>query len=882
MIVLWLRGLLRERGAWLVGGIAGLALTVAFLAALGTFVTSSAQTMARRAVAGVPVDWQVLLAPTAETALVLHALGEAAPSSVIQAVGYADTSGFAARTGETVQTTGPGKVLGIDSRYAQDFGNQLRLVLGDWNGVLIAAQTAANLHSTVGDWVSVQRMGMPAVDVRIAGVVALPNADAMFQAVGTPKGTAPQAPPDNVLLMPMALWHQLFDPQRGLRPDSVRLQLHVRLDPDTLPGDPADAFIKVQQQANNVEARLAGSAVISNNIAARLDSVRADALYARVLFLFLGLPGALLAVLVTLSVAGSGADRRRHEQALLRLRGASLPQVVALAAWESAAIGIAGVVLGWVLGAAVARASWPFADTRSALPWFAAAAVAGLILALAAFVRPAWRDAKQATVSSGRADLANGGEPLWRRIYLDAIMLALAAMAFWNVSRMGYHIVVATEGASQTSLHYEAFLAPMCLWIGAGLLAVRLARLGLGGSRALAAAIAPLSGRLAPLVAASLARQRQRIAAGAALVSLAFSFATATSIFNATYDAQSRVDAQLTNGADVTVTGTAASPASGLLDKLRAIPGVTVAEPLMHRYAYVGSDLQDLFGIDPRRIAKATTIADGYFANHDAARALEQLAQTPDGVLVAEETVKDFQLQAGDELNLRLQGTDHQYHAVPFHFIGVVREFPTAPKDSFLVANARYIASRTGSGSSEVVLLRTDEAPAVAHAARRLVAQLPGGKVSTLDEAQVNISSSLTAVDLRRLTALELGFSVLMIAGVAGLVLGLGMVERRRSFAIMSALGASRAQIGSFLWVEGLWVVVGGAVFGIAAGFGIAWTLVTILAGAFDPPPETLVVPWTYLGGGLATALICATLAIALMQRLSQGPDLAAQVARSR
>lgn len=879
MIRLWLKGLVGARSGRLMAAVAGAALTVGLLGALGAFIVASSENMAKRAVAGVPVDWQVLVAPGADVLAVTKAIGEAAAYTTLAPVGYGDIAGFTATTGNTSQATGAGKVLGLEADYRNRFPDQIRLIAGTWDGVLIASQTAANLHVSPGDTVTINRIGAPPVDVKIAGVVALPNADSMFQAIGVPKGVAPQAPPDNVLLMPMTQWQSIFDPQKAVRPDTVRTEIHVQLARAALPPDPSTAFIQAQRMANNFEARVAGSAVVANNLAARLDGVRADALYARVLFLFLGVPGVVLALLVTLAVAASGSDRRRREQALLRTRGASLSQVLGLAGTEAAAIGVVAIVLGLALAGITAIAWWHLATLRLASPWFMLAAGVGFVLAIAAFLVPAWRDTTLSTVSAARIDVNQQSVPLWQRLYVDLAFIIVGAIAFWSTAKSGYQIVLAPEGVAQTSVHYEAFLAPLCFWIGLGLLSLRLSRLALGpGRRAIAATIAPMSRDLSPLVAASLSRQRVRIARGTALVALAFAFATATAIFNTTYNAQSRVDAELTNGADVTITGTPVHPAVALLPKLRTVPGVLAAEPMMHRFAYVGSDLQDIFGINPAHIGKGTTISNAYFAGGNAAKTLARLAETPDGVLVSQETVNDFQLQPGDRLNLRLQSAvDHQYHVVPFRFVGVAREFPTAPKDSFLVANANYIAEKSGSDAAEVVLLRTSgNAENVAAAARKIVASLPGVKVTTLGETQATISSSLTAIDLHGLTTLELGFSVLMIAGVTGLIMALGLAERRRSFTILSALGARSAQLGVFLWSEGLIVVIGGAVFGIIAGFGLAEALVTILTGVFDPPPEVLSIPWLYLAVALVTALACGALAIGGTQELSSKPDLEA------
>ena len=49
------------------------------------------------------------------------------------------------------------------------------------------------------------------------------------------------------------------------------------------------------------------------------------------------------------------------------------------------------------------------------------------------------------------------------------------------------------------------------------------------------------------MVSSSLVRQRRLISRGVVLVALAIAFALSTAIFNTTFNAQSRVDAELSN-----------------------------------------------------------------------------------------------------------------------------------------------------------------------------------------------------------------------------------------------------------------------------------------------------------------------------------------------
>ncbi len=211
---------------------------------------------------------------------------------------------------------------------------------------------------------------------------------------------------------------------------------------------------------------------------------------------------------------------------------------------------------------------------------------------------------------------------------------------------------------------------------------------------------------------------------------------------------------------------------------------------------------------------------------------------------------------------------------MPFRFIGVVREFPTAPRDSFLVANAAYVAGQTGSNAAEIVLLRaTGEPSALAAAAREASASLPGAKVTDVGASLRLIQSSLTAIDLAGLTRLELVFAILMAAGSAGIVFALNLADRRRALVLLSALGATQRQIGAFIWSEALIILVAGLILGLATGAAVAQILVMMLTGVFDPPPQSLAIPWGYLLLLVACAIL-ASVAAVLITRAAAGRSL--------
>lgn len=859
MIKMWLSGLVKSRFGRLAGTVVCLCLAIAILTDLGLFIDHSSRSMTDRALASLTTDLQVQLGNGVDPQQAAKTLQDAVPVKAVAQVGYGDVAAFQFQVDGTTQVTGAGKAVGLPADYFKDRGIDVRLLAGDMSGAVLLQQTAANLHARPGDVVTVQLTGSQGAPVKITGVVDLRSADAFFQAVGVPPGAAPTAPPDNAILMPLGDWKQIY---RTADPTLTKMQLHVVLDRSVLGSDPNAAYAKAAGLGRNLEARFAGNATIGNNLAAQLDATRGDALYAKVLFLFLGIPGAALGVLLAFIIAMSDEQTRGRDQGLLRVRGAGPATVLWFLGAETIVVGLiasaSGIVVAAVAAQMLAGITSPFADWP-ALAWGMGA---GILLATASVFLPAAAAIRRRSVLTSRSPRYRGEHPLWQRLFLDLILLVLSGLIFWKTAASGYQIVLATEGVTATAVDYAAFLAPLLFWIGAGLLVVRLVSLGLArGTSAIGRVLLPIVGQVAPTVSSALRWQRRRIALSVALVALATAFLVSTAIFNATYHAQARVDAELTNGADVTITGTTTAPAATYLEAILKQPGAIAAQPMQHRYAYVGTDLQDLYGVDPTQLGKATDLSNAFFQNHDAKATMSLLAGRQDAVLVSEETVNDFQLAVGDTINLRLQGADHAYRSIPFTFVGVVREFPTAPKDSFLVANASYVAKMTGIASNEIVLVRTDgNIDAVKQSTESLLVG-KGQHVTSLLEAVHTIGTSLTAVDVSGLGRIELVFAVFLGAAATGLNLALGFADRRRDFAILKALGARGKTLAAFVWGEASIVFGVGALAGAAIGAVVAEILIVVLQGVFDPPPETPTIPWSYLLGSLVLLGVAAALA---------------------
>ncbi|MGI8697368.1 MAG: ABC transporter permease [Mycobacteriales bacterium] len=860
----WLAGLLRRRAGELAGAAASIALAVAFIASLGAFVTTSRASLTERAIARIPVDWQVQVTPQGDPAAVAAALRKVPDVSTLLPVGLASMPSLAAAGSGGVRTTGRAVLVSLAPGYAAHAPGEIRYLLGARSGVLLQQQTAANLAAGPGSTVTIGGQPGRRVKVRVDGVVDLPQADSFFQVVGTAPGAGASAPPDNVVILPHALFAKIT------AGTTVTHQVHVRFGHTLLPTDPAAAATAITQRAAHFEVAVAGGALVGNNLGAALSSAREDAIYAQLLFWLLGLPGLALAVVVASLVVALRADRRRREVALLQLRGATPVTLLRLLTAEALLTAVAGIAVGIPLARLAIALALPAGATLS-VSWTVAAAAAGLLLAGATQLAPAARTIRAGGVEQVAVAVRAlpSGKPLPLRLGLDYILLAAAAVATYLAARSGYQVVVVPEGVPVSSVNYAALLGPALAWPGLALLIWRLG--GAAMARRTGRFARQTPGRAPELEAAGVRRRRHVISRGATGLAAALGLAASTAIFTATYNAQSRLDVALTVGADVAVTEPpGANVGPGGAAALRSAPGVQAVEPLQHRLGYVGPDLQDLYGIRPNQIGRVAPLRDSYVPGSTIRAALHSLGTTPDGVLLSAETIKDYQLRTGDLIRLRLQtGADRRYRPVPFHVVGLVTEFPTAPKDSFIIANAAYLTKTTHSAAVGSFLIRSSDPTGTAAALRQRL----GGAAQIADiqsaRRTVTSASGLAATDLTGLARLELGFGLVLALACSGLALALGITERRRALVLLGALGASHRQRRRFLAAEARALLTVGLLGGATIGAAISYLLVKVLTGIFDPPPSTPTVPGTYLAGLTGAVLLTSALVLVGIGRLA-------------
>ncbi len=642
----------------------------------------------------------------------------------------------------------------------------------------------------------------------------------------------------------------------------VDVEAHITVDHAAYPSDPGRAVAWTARLQRLLERQVPGAVVIADDAAETLTQARDDATNAKILFLLLGIPGALVAAALGLAAQSALAAAHRREDALLRLRGATESQLVRATAAQAMTAGIAGVVLGlvvaalsvgWVTGSQV----WRDAPVGR----LAVTAVVGIATATAVVavrIRRLVRTGRETDIVAQRELLERGWTPIWRRARLDLVAVAVGVTILAVNALSGGLRHVPVEGTS-LSLYLYVLLAPIALWLGLTLLVVR-GLLAALQHRSRPDHVAPL--RSWPSAGLRwLARRPARAAVALALGSLGVAFGTEVIGFVDTYAAAKRADVHAAFGADLQLTPTTETATT--LPQLGA--DIAATTPIRSVPARVGSDRKTIMALDLATYLHTSTVAPRIITG----RGLGALAREPQGVLIAPEIAHGFAVGPGDTLPVIIFPDDSGLsRTINLRVVGVFRSVPPTDPISELVMSTAGIPGHL-LPTPDNFLARLAPGRSATGVARHL-RDGPVGRnfdVATLQDAQMADQRSLTELNLNALGRLEAIGSAL-VAGVGVALLGAFLVlDRRRELAVLRAVGATTTRMLTGPMEEGVLAILGSMVIGVPVGLGLSALTVRVLGLFFTLPPPLLVVSAREMITFLALVLTVSTIGFAAALR---------------
>jgi len=792
---------------------------------------------------------------------------------------------------------GPVRIFAFDQAYLAHYPS-IRMVEGgfDGSGSLLSVEAARSLGVEPGGRVTVAVPGrVEPLTLRVSGVVDLARAEGLFQSRKASDLEAFLYVP-GVVVVPSSTFREQIAPALDRARATVGtvtksapvLEADVLLDRDPLEADPGAALDQTTRVATAIDAIAPGQGYVIDSISNALTVASADAATGRRIFLFLGLPGALLAAFLAAYGASILAATERREHAILRLRGADRRRLRTLAFAKAsmiAAVGsVAGVALGLVSAASLLGTHAVFAAST---PDLAASAllsvVVGMLVTGFALYLPA-SNAVRREIAEQRRAVRRSPTLVWRRSGLD-IALLIAAVAIEVAAVRGGALeppAGSVYAGLAVTLPASLLPAPVLVWLGGVLLCVR-------GLLAVAVhAPGPSRGRFGPVVRGlagrSMRRRAVELAAGVVGVGLVVAFGTGLALFASTYDAAKSADTTFALGADLRITPSvlathrpAADDASSFL-----VPGVRAVSPVIfdvENAVLIGPHTQqreNLAAIEPGSFAAVAPLPDETFVDTSATETIGALGDDSNGVLIDEETADDLSVDVDDPVRIILAlGTprETQRH---FRVVGLFERFPGMPEGANLVVRLDRFEEATGIRPVDFYLGRVAEPTTTGRT--RAAEQLSSGPgrttpihVDTSDTALVKDASSLTAVNVAGLVRLGTGYALAMSATAIGIfVFGL-LLHRRTEYVTLRAQGLRSSELRGLLLLETAVVTACGVVSGLLIGTLTAALSVRSLRGLFVLNPELSVQPGRLLTVGMVVLVAggaCAAAAAEMLRRL--------------
>ncbi|HZS87100.1 MAG TPA: FtsX-like permease family protein [Chloroflexota bacterium] len=577
----------------------------------------------------------------------------------------------------------------------------------------------------------------------------------------------------------------------------------------------------------------------------------------------------LYAVAVTTALV---IERQAAEIVLLRSRGASNGQILGLYLMEGLLFGLLATLIGPLLGLPLAGAiglASGFLQFSGGLPFSFSlgpqTVLIGALTALIAFLislLPAFAAARQSMGAFRQGQTRLGRRPLWQRLFVDLLLLALALYGYWILRRQG--AIASSNGQAALAQDPVIALAPLAFALALALLLARvlpwLAALALVLGRR---SSAPLSISLQSVARAP--RQPMRLVQLLALtLTLGVFAATVAGVVGANaadralYQAGSTLRLALFNPANRSYQ---------TLPQVRHLPGVRAAS-LALRIESQGNDANttidgsttvNMLGVDPASLRDVIWFRPD-FSDQPMPRLLGHLAgATSPNAIVSPGFLSATGLHIGDAFEIVTAKGRH----VRGRVAAVASYFPTLDPTQypFVVFNLHYLNATTHAPGANEIWLKTIPDPRYLDA---LVQTVRSDLLLPVIDYQ-GVAPAFSAADdpLRAgvYGVVSIGFLFALLLALLGLFTYAYLALQRRlgEFAIVRALGLSPAQLRWLLLSEQFFLLgagVGGGLVGGVLTSRLFLPYMPIASGII--PPFLVTIPWTAIEQFVAVILIAA------------------------
>ncbi len=530
----------------------------------------------------------------------------------------------------------------------------------------------------------------------------------------------------------------------------------------------------------------------------------------------LNLPLFILALFLSVFAADTFMSARKGEVSALRSKGASSAQIYTIFITEAVVMAILSIAIGLFLSI-VFSALIPSATSFLTFDWttydfyIANVVIRPLsifytlvfcivppLLFIIGSARRATRTEIGSLLVESSESIGEGGEA---RGFTIGISLGLLVMVVVSAVFFAPHPILLTMelGFGTISWFFIAYNSSHVLRRAFARLTARFAF---------------LLGEKTQIAAGNLRMRKGRIVPLMVVLALTLSSTVAFPVQADTYQADLHKEVRYSIGADLRVS-TLQKPFS-FNATIESYPGVNDAMAVLQTYAHFGIDTISIEAVDPMEYLKIAYFDATSFNGEDPEEVLTRLVTTENGILLSQYQADRWNRTVGDTINLEI-GARSGTVVVTFEIVGIVHSAPgfgyaaateIPPSrvgagfgyqlpDGFGLANIDYVSQETDILTTDLFLADlvciTDQDMLL-----RALNDLSGVTAVTPDEFDLTEHSFATALFLSTVEGLfSIGFVLSLILSMFSLTLFLGSIvrERRRDYAILRAVGASRQQV---------------------------------------------------------------------------------------